>query len=63
MAHKVYPLAGVFMPGIPHVVTEVETKKEAEALIATGAFTDNPNDPRRIPPAEAEQPAPAGEKE
>ncbi len=62
---KAYPLAGVFVPGTPHVVTEAATKAEAEALEATGAFTLNANHPDRVP-ADAvatTTPAPAAEEE
>ena len=45
---KVYPLQGVYAVGIPHVVTVAESKAEAEALEATGAFTTNANHPDRI---------------
>lgn len=56
------PLAGV--PGVPHVAHEVATKKEAEELLATGAWTDNPNHSDRVPANPApDQPAPAGESE
>ncbi len=46
---KVYPVAGHFLHDVPHVTQEVETKAEAERLIATGAFTDNPRHPDRQP--------------
>ena len=52
---KVYPLRDRIAPGVPHVVTELPSKAEAEALEATGAFTTNPNDPNRIPDAEIPQ--------
>lgn len=52
---KVYPLQAtpngqpiLGVPGVPHVTTEVATKAEAEALVATGAWTLNPNDSGRV---------------
>lgn len=57
---KVYPLASTpngqpigGLPGVPHVTTEVATKAEADALVATGHFTLNPNDSGRVPAADA----------
>jgi hypothetical protein len=44
---KLYPIRGHWLHDTPAVVQVVATKAEAEALIATGAFTDNPNDPER----------------
>lgn len=40
---KVYPVEGRFMMGVPHVVHVVPTKADADDLIASGAFTTNPN--------------------
>lgn len=63
-ATKVYPLASAEngqplsgLSGVPALTTEVATKAEAEALVATGHFTLNPNDPRRIPADESHPPA------
>lgn len=39
MSYRVRPVPGVFVLGVPAVVTEVATQKEAAALVATGAFT------------------------
>ncbi len=53
---KVYPVRGRYVLGVPHTTHVVETKAEAEELIASGAFTDNPRHPDRLddePPAEA----------
>lgn len=44
---KVYPIRGRWLHGVPTAVQVIETKAEADALIETGAFTDNPNDPER----------------
>lgn len=49
------PLSG--LSGVPAVVTVTETKAEAEALVATGHFTLDANDPRRIPADESPPPA------
>lgn len=46
---KVYPLRDRFAPGVPHRVHELPSKAAADVLVGTGAFTDNPNDPDRIP--------------
>lgn len=54
---KVYPLSTNYLMGVPHVTTEVATKKEADDLIATGAFTDNPQHPDRLREEGAEAPA------
>lgn len=54
------PLAGI--PGIPNVTTEVATKGEAEALVATGHFTFNANDSRRIPESNPTPATPAPEE-
>ncbi len=45
---KVYALKNVYLRDVPHVDHETETKAEAEALVATGAFTDNPRHPDRL---------------
>lgn len=44
---KVYPTKGTYLRDVPRVVQVIETRGDADALIATGAFTDNPNDPAR----------------
>ena len=44
---KVYPVKGRYLSDVPAVVTLVSTKADAEDLIASGAFTDNPNDAER----------------
>lgn len=44
---KIYPVSGYYLHDTPARVQVIETKAEAEALIATGAFTDNPNHPER----------------
>jgi hypothetical protein len=58
---KLYPIRGHWLHDTPAVVQVVATKAEAEALIATGAFTDNPNDPERDHDApDLTKPPPAG---
>jgi hypothetical protein len=44
---KVYPIKGRFLMDHPAAVHVVDSKSEADALIATGAFTDNPRHPDR----------------
>jgi hypothetical protein len=51
---KLYPIRDRYLDtstgyhrNVPHVEHTTETKGEAEELIATGAFTDNPNHPER----------------
>jgi hypothetical protein len=44
---KIYPIKGRWMHDHPAAVHIVETKAEADELIAGGAFTDNPNDAER----------------
>lgn len=44
---KVYPVRDRYLRDVPRVVFTTESKADAAALIATGAFTDNPNDPDR----------------
>jgi hypothetical protein len=44
---KLYPVKGHYLNDFPAAVQVVETKAEAEALVATGAFTDNPRHPDR----------------
>jgi hypothetical protein len=44
---KVYPLEGHFLSDVPHVVTVVATRADADNLVASGAFSDNPNHPDR----------------
>lgn len=56
---KVYPLAGVSAPGIPHVVHELPSQKAAEEYEATGAFTTNAKHPDRIPDEEIPLPVDA----
>ena len=46
-AHKVYPIKGRYLLDHPAAVHVVDSKAEADALIATGAYTDNPRDPER----------------
>ena len=36
--HKVYPIRGTMVVGVPMVEHEVESKAEAERLVATGGF-------------------------
>lgn len=67
---RVYPLLrspnGVELaglPGVPHVAHEVETRKEADELIASGVFTDNANHADRVPSTEPSKPVAATEKE
>lgn len=40
---KLYPVRDRFLIGEPRAVRVVDTKEEADRLVATGAFTDNPN--------------------
>lgn len=44
---KLYPIRGRWLQGVPTAVQMIATKSEAEDLIASGAFTDNPNDAER----------------
>lgn len=44
---KVYPITGRWLHDHPAAVHVVETKAEADDLIESGAFTDNPNHPDR----------------
>lgn len=44
---KLYPVRGRWLHDHPAAVHVVETKAEADDLIASGAFTDNPNDAER----------------
>jgi len=44
------------LPGVPHIVHEVETRKQADELIATGVFTDNANHADRVPSTEPTKP-------
>lgn len=44
---KLYPIRGRYLQGVPTAVQYVDTKKDADALVETGAFTLNPNDPDR----------------
>lgn len=39
---KLYPVLGRWIPGQPAAVQVVPTKAEADDLVASGAFTDNP---------------------
>ena len=50
----VYPVPGCWLPGVPAIEQDV-SKKEAEELVATGAFTLEP-------PPEDEPAAPAEEE-
>lgn len=54
---KVYPVKGHYLSGVPRVVQVVKTKKDAEAMVASGAFTDNPNDSARDHDVEDRSPA------
>jgi len=54
MSVRIYPVPGNWLPGVPATEQDV-SKKEAEELVATGAFTLDP------PPAE-EPDAPADEE-
>lgn len=56
MAENGQPLAGLI--GVPAVTTDVATKAEADALVASGHFTFNAKDPRRMPAAPNEPTAP-----
>jgi hypothetical protein len=66
-SHKVYPLAGFHVPGVPHRVHELDSKKDAQVLLDTGAFTDNPNHPGRQPgpdaPASVDEPTTTSDAE
>jgi hypothetical protein len=48
---KIYPVQGDsgpnFVQGVPAVEQDVPTKKEADELVKSGAFTDNPRAPER----------------
>lgn len=44
---KLYPIRGHYLNYAPVAVHVVDTKAEADELIATGAFTDNPKHPDR----------------
>jgi hypothetical protein len=44
---KLYPIRGHYLNSAPAAVHVVDTKAEADELIATGAFTDNPRHPDR----------------
>lgn len=60
-ATKLFPVRGRWVHEAPYAVHVVETKGEADALIATGAFTDDPNDPSRdsdAPDLTASEPEP-----
>ena len=46
-ATKLYPIRGRWLHEHPAAVHTVETKAEADDLIASGAFTDNANHPDR----------------
>ena len=63
----VFPLRGVFLIDTPHIEHSTETKAEADALVATGAFTDDPNHPDRLhsvtEPPVADEPAPPAKEE
>ena len=52
---RIYPVAGHYIPGIPAAEQDVSAA-EAEALVATGAFTTEP-------PQEQEPDAPANEED
>lgn len=55
-ATKVYPIRGYHAPGVPHIPHELPSKKDAQVLLDTGAFTDNPNHPDRLPDSEIHLP-------
>jgi hypothetical protein len=55
---KVYPVAGRYLVGTPAVEQTTDTKAEADELVATGAFTDNPRAPERDKEAPAEDDTP-----
>lgn len=44
---KLYPIARHFLQGVPAAVHVVASRAEADELIATGAFTDDPKHPDR----------------
>jgi hypothetical protein len=46
-ATKVYPIKGRSLAGAPTAVHVVPTKADADALVASGAFTLNPRDANR----------------
>lgn len=50
----VYPIPGYYIEGVPAVPTECPTKKDAEELVATGAFSYE----RPAEVAATEEPAP-----
>jgi hypothetical protein len=66
-AVKLYPIRGRFLMDAPATVHVVDSQKEADALIETGAFTDDPNHAERdtdapddTKPAKTEGPAETG---
>jgi hypothetical protein len=44
---KVFPIKGRSLPGVPAAVHVVPTKADADALVASGAFTLNGHDSER----------------
>jgi hypothetical protein len=47
-ATRVYPVRGRSLAGVPAAVHYVPTKADADALVASGAFTTNARDPERV---------------
>jgi hypothetical protein len=43
----VYPVKNRYLNDVPAVVQTIASKAEADALVASGAFTYNPRDPER----------------
>lgn len=46
MSKTVFPIRNRFLPGVPAAVTTASAK-DAAALVASGAFTDDPQHPER----------------
>lgn len=44
---KVYPIRGHYLSGVPAAVHVVPSKADADALVASGAFTTNAHDAER----------------
>ena len=57
---RIYPVKGFYLNTTPHIEQVVETRAEADELIATGAFTDDPRHPDRLREETPETPADAG---
>ena len=68
---KVYPIRGRWLHGVAAAVQVIATKSQADELVASGAFTDNPNHADRDgdapelegDPVEVERPYLPGERE